>query len=149
MIAYRYDEKGYYDCEVTCQLDPLETEQSGKEVWLLPADSTWEKPLPEKEGYYVVWNGSSWEYEEIPEPPVPPEPTEDDMKSSVRAMRNYYLSYWDFTQLIDAPFTEDEREKYREYRQYLRDYTEQDNWWLKNPDDWQTWLVAHYPVGEE
>ena len=82
-------------------------------------------------------------YFQIGEEPVP---TEDELKERVRLVRNGYLSYWDFTQLDDAPFTEDERAKYREYRQYLRDYTDGDNWWLQNPDDWQTWLVAHYPV---
>lgn len=82
-------------------------------------------------------------YFQIGEEPIP---TEGELKERVRAIRNSYLSYWDFTQLEDAPFTEDEKAKYREYRQYLRDYTEQENWWLQNPDDWLTWLVAHYPV---
>lgn len=75
-------------------------------------------------------------------------PTEDEMKAQVRLVRNSYLSYWDFTQLDDAPFTEDEKVKYREYRQYLRDYTNEDNWWLQNPDDFATWLLVHYPVTE-
>lgn len=85
-------------------------------------------------------------YFQIGEEPVP---TEDELKARVRAVRNSYLSYWDFTQLNDAPFTEEEKAFYREYRQYLRDYTEQENWWLQNPDDYETWLVAHHPVGEE
>ena len=75
-----------------------------------------------------------------------PSPTEEEMKEQVRAVRNSYLSYWDFTQLDDAPFTEEEKAFYREYRQYLRDYTEQENWWLQNPDNYETWLVAHHPV---
>ena len=73
----------------------------------------------------------------------------DELKAQVRAVRNSYLSYWDFTQLDDAPFTEEEKAFYREYRQYLRYYTEQENWWLKNPDDYETWLIAHHPVTEE
>ena len=75
-------------------------------------------------------------------------PTEDELKARVRLVRNSYLSSWDFTQLDDAPFTEDEKSKYREYRQYLRDYTNEDNWWLQNPDDLATWLLVHYPVTE-
>lgn len=147
MKAYKYDsETKRYAGTVNCQLDPLETRAQGHDVWLLPGDATWEEPLPEKEGYYVVWDGDDWQYEKIPEPPVPPEPTEDEMKAKVRAVRDGYLAYWDFTQLIDAPFTEDEKEKYREYRQYLRDYTKEENWWLKDPDDFATWLLAHYPV---
>ena len=82
-------------------------------------------------------------YFQIGEEPIP---TEDELKAQVRAVRNSYLSYWDFTQLNDAPFTEDEKTKYREYRQYLRDYTGQENWWLQNPDDFATWLLVHYPV---
>ena len=76
-------------------------------------------------------------------------PTEDELKAQVRAVRNSYLSYWDFTQLDDAPFTEEEKAFYQEYRQYLRDYTEQENWWLQNPDDYGTWVVAHHPVTGE
>lgn len=82
-------------------------------------------------------------YFQIGEEPVQ---TEEELKEKVRFVRNSYLSYYDFTQLDDAPFTKDEKEKYREYRQYLRDYTNGDNWWLKNPDDWDTWLLSHYPV---
>lgn len=78
--------------------------------------------------------------------PVVPIPTEDEMKEQVRAVRNGFLSAWDFTQLDDAPFNEDEKAKYREYRQYLRDYTKGENWWLQDPDDWNTWLLVHYPV---
>lgn len=45
-------------------LDPLETEQQGQQVWLLPADSTFAKPLEAKPGHTVCWNGSKWEYKE-------------------------------------------------------------------------------------
>ena len=43
-------------------LDPLETEQQGKEVYLLPADSTFAAPLAPKPGYAVCWNGTAWEH---------------------------------------------------------------------------------------
>lgn len=87
-----------------------------------------------------------------PTPPIPPEPqppTEEELKDKVRMERNYLLSETDYTQLSDAPITEEDKAKYREYRQYLRDYTEQENWWLQNPDDYETWLVAHHPVTGE
>ena len=42
-------------------LDPLETEQQGQPVYLLPADSTFTAPLESKDGYAVVWNGEAWE----------------------------------------------------------------------------------------
>ena len=92
---------------------------------------------------YEQYNGEYLLKSEIPAPP------EDELKQQVRAVRNYYLSHWDFTQLDDAPFAEEEKAFYREYRQYLRNYTEQENWWLQNPDDYETWLIGNHPVTEE
>ena len=68
-----------------------------------------------------------------------PQETEDELKQKVRAVRNEYLQYYDFTQLDDAPFTDEEKAVYAEYRQYLRDYTEGENWWLSNPMDFNSW----------
>ena len=93
--------------------------------------------------------------EEPPAPPIPPpeppipEPTEYELKARVRAIRTMFLLETDYTRLDDVPLDEIEKQYYREYRQYLRDYTEQENWWLQNPDDYETWLVANYPVTEE
>lgn len=67
------------------------------------------------------------------------EPTEDELKQIVRSVRNEYLQYYDFTQLVDAPFTDEEKAVYAQYRQYLRDYTEGENWWLSNPMDFNSW----------
>lgn len=139
MIAYGYDKEGFYTGEKTCQLDPIETAISGNEVWLLPANATYEKPPKEKEGYFVKFKGGSWVYEKIPTPPIPPEPTEDEKKEIVRAVRNSYLQGTDYTQLEDAPFTEEEKAEYREYRQYLRDYTDTENWWESNPKTFNEW----------
>lgn len=72
--------------------------------------------------------------------PAKPEPTVDEMKENVRSVRNGYLKDTDFTQLNDAPFIAEEKLQYAQYRQYLRDYTEDENWWLENPlwfDDWK------------
>lgn len=138
--AYRYNgTTKIYEGEVICQLDPLETKESGKDIWLIPANSTLTIPLKEKDGYNVVWNGESWEYDKIPVSPEPPEPTEEEQKENMRAIRNGYLMSTDFTQLQDAPFTKDEKAKYREYRQYLRDYTEQENWWKEEPKTFEEW----------
>lgn len=67
------------------------------------------------------------------------EPTEDELKERVRSARNGYLKDTDFTQLNDAPFTSEEKLQYAQYRQYLRDYTEGENWWLENPMDFNSW----------
>lgn len=65
MQTYKYDEntKEYLYAEEAF-LDPLETEQQGKDVYLLPADSTFTVPLDPKDGYAVCWNGKAWEYKE-------------------------------------------------------------------------------------
>lgn len=66
-------------------------------------------------------------------------PTEDELKSRVREVRNHYLQEYDFTQLPDAPFTAEAKELYAGYRQYLRDYTNGENWWLQNPKTFEEW----------
>lgn len=62
MNVYRYDEltKEYIGTEEAL-LDPLETEQQEKEVYLLPANATFTAPPAEKEGFARVWNGEAWQ----------------------------------------------------------------------------------------
>lgn len=79
MIAYRYDSNGLYIGTIPCQLDPRATKEQGKDVYLLPANSTLTEPPKAKEGYKIVWNGSEWEYVEIPQPPTPPTPTPEEI----------------------------------------------------------------------
>ena len=77
MKAFQFDEDGYYSKAVDCQIDPRASALSGDDVWLLPANSTFLEPLPEKSGFKVKFNGSAWEYEEI----LPlPEPTPEELK---------------------------------------------------------------------
>jgi plasmid stabilization system protein ParE len=78
-------------------------------------------------------------YFKIGTEPKPYVPTEDEMKESVKRIRNSYLQQTDFTQLPDAPFTSKEKAQYAEYRQYLRDYTKEENWWLQNPKTFEEW----------
>lgn len=62
MNVYKYDEetKEYIGTEPAL-LDPLETEQQGKDVYLLPANATFIPPTEPPDGYVNVWNGSAWE----------------------------------------------------------------------------------------
>lgn len=62
MQTYRYhpETKEFLGAE-EAYLDPLETEAKGKEVYLLPADSTFKEPLVLKENTACVWNGKAWE----------------------------------------------------------------------------------------
>lgn len=80
MLAYSYDENKYCAGTQDCQLDPIATKREGHEVWLLPANCTWEEPLNEKEGYKIKWNGNEWEYELIPIEPEPEPPTLEEVK---------------------------------------------------------------------
>ena len=148
---YTWDEESKkFEHEMTAQLDPLETEKAGHEVYCgMPHNATDIEPLEEKEGFDVVWNGTAWEYQEKKKDPEPEPyvPTEEEKRANVRNYRNYLLQSTDFSQLDDVPFDEDEKAMYREYRQYLRDYTNGEEWWEKNPDTYDEWLVAHHPVG--
>lgn len=141
MLAYSYDSKGYFTKERKCQIDQLESKAAGKDIWLLPANSTFKEPLPEKEGFKVKFENDNWVYEEIiPEPkPEPYVPTVEDKQTQVRAQRNYMLQQTDFTQLPDAPFDDQEKVLYANYRQYLRDYTQTENWQEQNPLEFSDW----------
>ena len=85
MIAYSYDDNGKYVGTYNCQLDPMATKREGYDVYLLPANATFEEPPdydPETE--ISVWNGEAWTVEILadktePEPePEPAQPTLDD-----------------------------------------------------------------------
>ena len=56
-------------------------------------------------------------------------------KIAVRSVRNEYLEDTDkFVSVPDFPITEEEKNKYIEYRQYLRDYPESsEDWYKQNP----------------
>ena len=70
----------------------------------------------------------------------PPEPTVDELKANVRAVRNRYLEQTDkYLSISDFPITEEERESYKQYRTYWRDYTLEDEWWLTNPKTYNEW----------
>lgn len=63
----------------------------------------------------------------------------EEKQENVRYIRNNYLENTDKYMLIDFPITEEEKQKYIEYRQYLRNYTNQPNWWLQNPKTFEEW----------
>ena len=62
-----------------------------------------------------------------------PEKPDDVKKSEIRAVRNQYLAETDKYMIADFPVLEEERARYRAYRQYLRDYTKTDGWFDKEP----------------
>lgn len=105
MKAYQYDsETKKYIGEIDRQIDPLETQAQGREIYLMPADSTDVVPLEAKDGYDVVFNGTGWEYKEIEKPAPQPEPTIEEKNEQIRQRRAYLYS-----SLIDPLHAERQR----------------------------------------
>lgn len=64
----------------------------------------------------------------------------EQYKKQVRSVRNRYLEQTDkYMSISDFPITEEERQQYRLYRQYLRDYPETDGWYEHNPMTFEEW----------
>lgn len=68
-----------------------------------------------------------------------PQKPQEVKEQEVRAVRNSYLQATDIYMLIDFPVSDAEREEYKAYRRYLRDYTTQENWWNKEPEGFEKW----------
>lgn len=69
---------------------------------------------------------------------APEKPTEQK-EADVRAVRNQYLEQTDKYMITDYPITNEERELYKQYRTYLRDYTLSENWWEHSPMTFEEW----------
>lgn len=63
----------------------------------------------------------------------------EQKKAEVRAVRDQYLSDTDKYMIPDFPITEEERQQYKDYRNYLRDYTKAENWYEQNPLTFEEW----------
>ena len=74
-----------------------------------------------------------------------PQKSVEGLQTEVRVVRNSYLEkYVDPKQLVLVwdSLSIDERNTYAEYRKYLLDYTESDDWWLSNPMTLDEWLLV-------
>ena len=86
-----------------------------------------------EEGYDGHWYVKGF----APEKPV------EELQAQVRAVRNSYLEkYVDPKQLVMVwdSLSADDKKLYADYRQYLLDYTEVEEWYLSNPmtlDEWK------------
>lgn len=70
----------------------------------------------------------------------PAEIGETEKAYRIRQQRNALLTATDFTQLSDAALTDEEKARFAEYRQYLRDISEDDefpNVVLKTYSEWE------------
>lgn len=77
-----------------------------------------------------------------------PEKTVEKMQEEVRKVRNQLLEQTDKFLLADYPITDSECEQYKAYRQYLRDYTQDEGWYLHNPMTLDEWKINTKPVEE-
>lgn len=84
-------------------------------------EQTAEKPIVK----YREINGQIEQYAEAAPVPSVPEPTPEQQEMQIRAQRNSLLTLCDWTQLPDAPLTEEQKQAWAEYRQALRDVPEQ------------------------
>ena len=66
----------------------------------------------------------------------------EQKKADVRAIRNQYLEQTDKFMITDYPITDEERELYKKYREYLRDYTLPENWWESEPQKFEEWVSS-------
>ena len=73
----------------------------------------------------------------------PPEPSDEEKKVQVRAVRNQYLEQTDKFMIADYPITDEERELYRQYREYLRTYPECRDWYKANPKTYEEWYALY------
>ena len=63
MLVYKFDENGLFIGVEETELDPLESEMQGKEIYLLPPNATFDKPK-ERDGFAPVWDGRTWMFVE-------------------------------------------------------------------------------------
>ena len=66
-------------------------------------------------------------------------PTVEELQFRVRFIRNNYLEKTDKYVLKDFPISEEDKNKYIAYRQYLRDFTKQENWWTVEIMAFEQW----------
>ena len=74
-----------------------------------------------------------------------PEKPVEELQAQVRQVRNQYLEQTDKYMITDYPITDEERELYKQYREYLRDYTLSENWWKVNPLTFEEWNKPKEP----
>lgn len=77
-----------------------------------------------------------------------PEEPETEKQARVREIRNQMLDESDKYMISDFPLTDEERVQMKLYRQYLRDYTKQNNWWESLPDGFADWRANIEKVDE-
>ena len=73
----------------------------------------------------------------------PPQPSLDELATIKRSERDIMLKATDVYMLIDFPISDEERELYKQYRQYLRDLPADENFpdvEVMNFEEWSQWI---------
>lgn len=90
-------------------------------------------------------DGALKRYFTIGSEPEPYVPTTEELQAAVRATRDRMIAGFDWrisrnNDERELGLTEtDNRELLLNYREYLRDYPETENWWENPPKDFSTW----------
>jgi len=67
MKAYKYNKNNNeFINEIDCQIDPLESEKEKKDMYLLPANSTFIKPPEFKNNEICIFKNNKWDVMEDP-----------------------------------------------------------------------------------
>ena len=72
-----------------------------------------------------------------------PEKPVEEKEAEVRSVRNQYLEQTDKYMITDYPITDEERELYKQYREYLRTYPECRDWYKANPKTYEEWYALY------
>ncbi len=185
MKVYFFDEKTKeFLAEREANKDIMASQRQGQDVWLLPANATFTKPLEAKDGFCVVYTEDEWQYVEdyrqhkavnghgiflidyIGKIKVGDILISDEQEKLIkngdlaynngqlneksqerkqfdkRLERNSLLKSTDKYMLSDYPITEEERELYRRYRQYLRDFPKSDGFEYSEIKTFVSWKGA-------
>lgn len=71
------------------------------------------------------------------------DPAIEQCKKQIRSVRNQYLGQTDKFMITDYPITDEERELYKQYREYLRTYPECRDWYKANPKTYEEWYALY------
>ena len=146
-IAYCWDEDGYLSHEEECTIDPLESAEAGRDVYVLPARACLQKPTEEpgkiarrvngewvqienhkdKEGFIGRTPHTIDKYGPLPDgfsetsPPL----TAGELFTKLRVLRDGRLSSTDKYLISDYPISEGDLALVKTYRAALRALPEQ------------------------
>ena len=128
----------------------FEEDVSKREPYEQEHEETYINPTTGETEVKTVSNSTIKRFFVIGDEPKPYVPTEDELKAQIRAVRDKYMQttqnridrYRNQKELgIETTDTEEAFKRLLEYTQYLRDYPNGENWWVKNPMVFDEWVM--------